>query len=171
MKEKGFTLIEMLIVMIVISIITTVVLVEYRSGEKTNTLQLAAQQAVNDLKEAQNLSLSAQKSNGDIPRGGFGVSFPVSPDNVSYILFADEDADKRYDDTGEEIRTVELPEGIEISSIHGANNPLDVVFLPPNSDVFFSGIDSFYWEIDFRIIGTSITKTITIYDRGAIEVD
>jgi type II secretory pathway pseudopilin PulG len=159
----------MVIVMAVVAVITTVVLVEYRSGAKTNLLQLTAQQAVNDLKEAQNLSLSSQKSNGDIPLGGYGVHFYVYDTDRKYIIFADEDADKEYD-TGEEVRTVNLPEGIEISSTSGAD-PLDVVFIPPNSDVFFSGIDFSYWEIDFRIIGTSETKTIYIYDRGAIEVN
>lgn len=168
--KKGFTIIEMVIVMAVIAVITTVVLVEYRSGAKVNRLQLAAQQVATDLKEAQNLSLSSQKSNGDIPPGGYGVSFyPYEPNNRSYILFADEDANKEYD-TGEEVRTVNLPEGIEISSTQGAA-PLDVVFLPPNSDVFFSGIDWSAWTVTLRIIGTSETKVIYIYDRGAIEIN
>ena len=134
----GFTLIEMLVVLAVIGIITGVVLTNYRKGEKQYELQMAKQKIISEIRRVENMSLGAVEFKGEVPKGGFGISFDKDASSYYYI-FADKDGEKDYDGTGELVRKVNLPSKIEISSLSENGEGvsyLDIVFLPPDPETY-----------------------------------
>lgn len=166
-EQKGFTLVEMLVVMAVMAIISSMVLVNYRGGERRNLLRLTAQEVTNTFIRAQNMSLSSQefKATGEVPEGGFGVR--LNNYNNSYLIFADIDANIAYDGLSELVETLALPDGIEIYSLNGATNntDLDITFTPPDALVSDNA------RIVLRIKGTTITQDVVINEPSLIYVE
>ncbi len=175
---------EMLVVMAVMAIITTVVLVEYRGSEKKILLRLTAQEMVSNLREAQNMSFSGQQFEGEIPEGGYGGHF-INTSPGSYIIFADYNEDGNYDEDGyyieedyfeEEIKTIDLPNGIEIYSLETisvSRNWVDIVFISPSGEAVIADNDMEEddpdrdtAEIGLQIEGTSISEEISITALG-----
>jgi len=170
-RKNGFTFIELLVVTAVMAIITTLVLTEYRSGEKTNSLRLAVQQVVSDVRETQSSALSSgQFCDKNDPAGcGLGISFSVIPPlRQSYIIFVDKNADRwRASDGSENLKTVYLPNGIEIYyTTHPTQS--NAIFVPPRPTTYSS--PGLAWtEIGLKVIGTNLTQMITIGPEGAID--
>ena len=167
-SKSGFTLVEMIVVISIIALISTIMLTNYRGGQKESTLQRAAQQVVSDLRRAQNMAISTKELGTTY---GYGVYFNSSGYPTSYILFADADNDKYYD-IGEEVEAaIELPTHIQINSV--SPSPVHIFFLPPDPTTFINadstpGVSS---TITLKIEDVAKTKTVTVNTAGLIEVD
>jgi len=160
-KQKGFTLIEVIVVIAVIGLIVTLVFANYRSGTRSSNLQAAAQGLVTDIRTAQNMAMSSSKYEDEVPCG-YGIHFMS---NNSYFLFRDIDGDrqcstnnKRYNpELGEEIgRVINLPADIDLKT-ESAFLRNDIFFMPPDPVVFFDGQ---------QIIGTT---EVIVHEHGNIE--
>lgn len=164
-KQKGFTLAEMLVVMAIITIISTVVLAQYRAGEKQNLLRLETQKLVNNLRKMQNMSLSSQEHNGQIPLlGGFGAHFDISAPS-SYVLFADMNGDGQYNNNGtEKIETINFPAQVQLLGINVS--PMDITFSAPDATISITGGLN---QATLNIKNTNIIKDITIKKPGVID--
>jgi type II secretory pathway pseudopilin PulG len=149
MHLTGFTLVEIIISIIVISLLTAVLLANYHATNQRAQLNIVRQQIISDIRLAQNNSLGSKSYNGAIPQGGWGLYFDSrssgSPArNTYYYFFADisSPVDNRYDD-GEANpayggKTVYLPSGFTISEIRINNirrNTLEITYEPPNPTV------------------------------------
>lgn len=150
-SEAGFTLIELLVVIFIIGIITTVVIVSFRAGDKRKTLQLGVEEVNSLIRDAQSRSLSGQvNQSGSFPPGGYGVYVGL---NESYaILFQDLNSDQKYEGpktppfqnsgaSNEYLSHVKLRTGISIIKIFKDRHALrevTVVFLPPRPTMYFA---------------------------------
>jgi len=149
-SKAGFTLIEMMVVIGIITILTTMTLVYSRSGSEQ--LKLFKDEAVVEGVLNQARSLAAERFNKDPNACAFGVHFTAG--SQSFILFQDlKSSDKpsckdfngnvynnfKYD-SGESFQSLSLENGLVFgissnSTAVPAGNSVDVVFVPPELSV------------------------------------
>lgn len=150
-KGAGFTIIELLVVIVIITIISGVVVVNFRKGERGNKLQRSAQQVVQSIRKAQNMALSSVEVRDNIYYY-YGVYFNINTPNYFYI-FAGEN--KVYNPDDKVGPAVELEDGVIIDSVKpNLNGKLNITFVPPYSFVEFNP--------------TTDEATITIKKQGGV---
>ena len=163
--SKGFTLIELIVVTSIIVLLTALILPNYRAGDRQLSLQRSAAKLAQDLKRAQEMALSSQKFNNEVP-AGYGIYLNKNQP-FQYILFADLDNGKDYD-AGEAVEILQLEKQIQISSLSPLS-PLTIVFTPPDPQIYISGGN------EARVIlciKTDLTKTksVIVNKAGLIAV-
>lgn len=87
LKPKGFTLVEMLVVIAIITILTAVVINGQTGFNKSLTITDSAYTVALSLREAQTFGLSSRTFGGS-SNAGYGAHF-TSAANKGYLLFAD----------------------------------------------------------------------------------
>lgn len=144
-SQKGFTLVELIVMIGIFGIITGVVVVNLRGGSPAREVQLQADNLASLMRQAQVQALGGEPFEGTVPVGGFGVNVAVcSSAPCSVTLFADADGDFTYDVGTEEIETLSFGRHVTIESI-STGSPVDVVFKPPKPFICInrqcSGVD------------------------------
>ena len=175
--KKGFTLLELFIVIAIISILSSVVFLNWKSGEAGFALQNSACQLSQDLKEMQERAMEANEISCVAGGTGssFGIQFKRSYINY-YILFVDCNGNRVYEANDELLRTVYFEEGVEISTLAApALSPaaaFNVLFVPPepttwikNQKSGIEGVISIY-NPDYPLN----QKTIRVNTSGMIEI-
>ena len=173
-KNTGFTLVELLVSVFIISLISGLFMVNYRQADQGAKLMNASQKLVSDMRLAQSYTLGLQKFEGSFPPGGWGIR--LASGASSYVIFADNNEDHDYN-AGEEHAIIDLPDNITINSITNfigvSKLFLDIVFLPPDPTVYFNGasaINDVSADIVLRNNQTNLTKTITVNFLGMVDV-
>jgi len=169
--KKGFTLIEILIVMSIIFLLSAVVFIGRSDGEKRLALDRTAYQLAQDLREIEQMAMSAEeftcKKNVTY---SFGIRFSTKKkEKNSYIIFADCNNDHKRGKGDKDIRKVSLEKGVEISALVPAS-PLSIVFEPPDPRVYIAqGV----WNKEAQITLSfgSDTKKVKINSAGRIAIE
>lgn len=141
--SKGFTLIEILVVLATIIIITGIVIFNIGNERQNSALLRSAQKLSLDLRRAQSFALSSKTYKTSGVPCGWGIHFS-GVGSTNYIIFADlasavncSDRDFiRAGNGSEDFETANLESGISINSLSG--NLSDVVFTPPDPTVNFT---------------------------------
>ena len=180
-RKSGFTFIELIIVMAIISIMSVVVISGYSSQRDSKALSLGESQVVNDIRIIQGKTYNILSTNGtNFPKGGYGIRFTKNSDK--YMVFADLDSDGIYDGVGEDFEEIKLPRNIKVSDLKKdksgtITNPasVDLVFQPPYGKVLIDGdektplpADDFI-ELEIEITNGSNTKTIEVSSSRLIK--
>lgn len=131
--KKGFTIIELLIVIAIVSVLSGIMVVNFRKGEAGTKLQRSAQQIIQSIREVQSMALSSAEYGG-VVYNYYGVYFNKQSMSTSYYIFA---SSNQVYNPGEEIKTVDLESGIVIDSI-STGNQVNITFLPPHAFVEFN---------------------------------
>ena len=126
--KKGFTLIELLIVFVIITLVSTILIVNWRKNEKRYLVRRVAQEIVQNIRKSQDRSLNSYEYNGGVY--DYGVRFALSnPD--SYILFTDINGNKKYGGSGELIDSFTIEPGVKINAL-SVGPKLDITFSIPD---------------------------------------
>lgn len=177
-KNKGFTLIEVIVSLTIVALISGAMMANYRAGEETNKLILAANSLSGDFRAAQNNTLGAVRYGTTTPDGGWGIHIDLDESDTSYKLFANENYDNGNNltyDEGEALeeyggKTVELEEGITMASTT-AGSELDVTFVPPDPDTMIYDGDSLQGEVEiFLENNQGLVKKVKVSSFGLVEV-
>lgn len=137
LRQKGYTLIEMLVVVSIISILMGTTLYNYSRQSNDEVLLFEAQKLAQFLRRAQNLALSPQS--GGLLANGFGVR--VSKATNSVFLFRDVGAPPNYIyDPAEKIEELVLDSRIKVDSLQApgwgvsatARSVINVLYIPPD---------------------------------------
>ena len=172
----GFTLIEILVSISIISILTILVFSNYYSGRRQFALQRSAHKLTQDLRRAQEMAMSAKKSPlGNEPKTGYGVFFEEN--EKEYKLYADIDSNEFFTSENDEIvETIKLEKGVHIKEINSNSSPkkISVNFKPPDPTVkikfLVGGANEAIITLSL-VTDDSKTKTIKINKVGRIEIE
>lgn len=167
---KGFTLIEVLVVISILAMLTSFLVLYNRTGESQVTLLQEKTNIISTISRAKNLALGVLvQNNNQLITCGYGVYFK----NNNYFIYQDlasdcRGSDRRYsgDGSGERIdnETYNLPTALQLSS-----DISDVLFVPPLPEVYFDGIKAGEEKsILLRINGQSVESQIIINPAGQI---
>ena len=189
MKSKGFTLLEITVVISIIILLSGIFLVNYRQGEKEFALQRSAHSLAQTLRKTQEMAMSSKLTpvelfGGTFPKGGYGLYFEKNSN--TFILFADCDNEGDYDDSGyadcktadvgsenslnEKIEEFSFEEGIYISDlIPSGGNTLIIKFFPP--DPIITAIPDDPSPSITLSFGGQSTKRVVINKSGLIDVE
>lgn len=146
-QQRGFTFVEMLVVVAVVGIISALMVVNFRKSEEGSRLQRSAQLVLLGIRKAQNFALSSAEfsnaGNFEVPTGGYIAVFNKT-NNTYFIIYADFNGTKNLD-SGETIPggTVNLEKGIIVDFIKydastkgalgGTPNECNIIFTPPDA--------------------------------------
>lgn len=183
----GFTLLEITVVVAIISLLSTIFIVNYQGGERSFALRRSAHQLSQDLRMAQEMAMSSQEFENTFPAGGYGIYF--KKDSNSYFLFADCDGDHSYDEPGsaptcapggsffkgERIKEIFLEQKVKISTItpSSISNTLEITFFPPDPETTINSDSDPESDADSAsIVLTSDGQSveIKIYSTGLIDI-
>ena len=182
-KKSGFSLVELIVSLSVITLLTGLFLANYHNANRRTDLTMTAQALVTDIRYAQANALGLIKYDGAVPAGGWGVYFSAggmgNSNNTSYVIFADENDDRLYQvGEGQENlggRLVDLPPNIVIDRIMVGSSQsarATVTFLPPDPLTRIRGSSgtSTFLEIRLRENLNDTTKTVRVNFLGLVEV-
>ena len=171
-RASGFTIIELLIVMVIISVLSVLVLTNYRSGQKKYALDQAAQKLVSDIRKTQNMSISGVEITGvcDESNSCDGYGLYADMNNNFYIIYADKNSNATYQLPDPIIETINLPDKIEIQNVTPLPPKIHIFFKPPEPITFINGKDDvgYLGTIVLGLVDSSLTKTITVTTAGLI---
>lgn len=179
MKQRSFTIIELLVVISIISILSGILLINYRSGQKDLALQRAASKLAQDIRRTQEMATSAKECIdlappagacpiGGGPPQGYGMYF-IMGFPLSYFIFSDTNGN-RFFDGGEEIEGIYMEANIKLDALSG--DPLQIIFSSPDPAVTIcQGADCTITSGWIRIKNDGKTRTITINKVGQISTD
>ena len=180
---RGFTLIEMLVVMAIFAILTSVTLASNSNFGTRITLETLAYDIALTIRQAQVYGIAVQRFGGD-PNfdRGYGIHFDTSTPS-SYQMFADILSGNGLYDEGELVSANTIKGGYGISDIcvrpQGQTSEtcgldeLDILFKRPEPDAYIrSNANSTLHELG-RVVLLSpqgVSKTILVESSGQISV-
>lgn len=173
-KNFGFTLTELLVVIFIISVLSSLSFVNYRSVKERLIIERAAQKLAQDIRRAQEMALAAKECPlgttcaGQVPRG-YGIY--LRENQTSYILYADISSPyDRYGGGDATIEIISLENGIEISDITPFSM-LSINFSPPDPKISInSTLGQPTNDATTTLSLGSIQKMIHFNTAGLIEV-
>jgi len=141
-KNQGYTLVELLVVLGVTALLSGLLLIYSREGERVSIIMRTRAQVVSDINWAKNLAITSQAWNGQ-KTCGYGVYFDVN--NNRYIIFADLSSDcgssthiRGQADT-EDVEIIGVPQKFQKFNLFSSNVG-QIFFLPPNPTIYFDDI-------------------------------
>jgi len=177
-KNRGFTIVEFLIVISIVGILSVIAFPNYRSTQQRLALQRSASKLAQDIRRSQEMSMSMKElSTGNLPKG-YGTYINKNdsdcPDDDCYHIYADIDGDERYD-SGEKVETIFLEKEVYIENFVPFSNNFSINFKPPDSTVKMkdqAGTESDAVTIIVALkADLSKTKTIKVNKAGLIYVE
>ena len=180
MKKSGFTVIELIVSVGIITLVTALFLANYSSANRRTDLTMTAQKLVSDVRLAQSYALGLAKygntSSINVPLGGWGVHFDLQGLGADrYLIFADNDGDHSYDsdESNESYGAITsyLPKTITIDSI-SLGGKMDVIFLPPDPVTYIKNDISSSTSaiVVLKDAKTNSVKTVRMNFLGLVEV-
>ena len=116
-RIKGFTVLELLIVIGIVAVITSTVFGNYPEFSRRLAIEREAQLVALTLRDAEERAIRTRRAGGSffIP---FGVHFDLA-NPKEYILFADTDfgGNQNFYDAGEEIETITMGRSVQLKDI------------------------------------------------------
>ncbi len=172
--SKGFSIIELMVVISIIGIMSGLMFANYRQGERDTALEYSAQQIAQDIRHAQNLSLAGPKDTY-----GYGIRFKKNKPS-EYFIYGDEGSknnNHQYNE-GEDgtPNPIVLSNNIEINDIMinlTTNNVADIFFAPPDPVTYINGNNANNTKAEIKICSTIQTnkcKIISITTTGQVDV-
>ncbi len=174
-RQKGFSLIEMIIVASIIGILATSLILNFRAGGRDTALIQVAQQIASDVRETQSMAISAKRYAGQT-RCGYGISFNdartyqiyVGPDSKSIDCHSI--VEKNFGSGDMVVETVTLLDiQVEISGTFP-----DIFFEPPDPTTYINNNDLMVSSTPAEIVLINAggkTKKVLVYPSGLVEVE
>lgn len=194
-KNKGFTLVEMLISVGIFTIMSAIILANYPEFRSRSALDSLTAQIAIVFREAQVYGISVREEGANDFNIGYGVYVNLKEENGNkkLTIFADKNKNKIYDpgvNEGDDtlVETFELNSGETITELCAPScvgdigtkpndgiSSITAVFIRPNPDAYFSinGIeDASVASVSIKISNRSgsYSRYVEVYTTGQISV-
>ncbi|MFZ5363974.1 MAG: pilus assembly FimT family protein [Patescibacteria group bacterium] len=152
--KKGFTIIELLVSLSIFIIVTAMVVTNFRGGNRSDELKIAAETIASSLRRVQNMALAGELVDGISPPGGYGIYFNLGNPG-QYLIFADKDGDLAYD-VGEVLAdgAIDLADNITLENILPAAAST-IIFKPPKPTIYING------GVGDNILGVTVKHSLS----------
>jgi len=182
MGEKGFTIVELLVVLGVVSIISAITFTTLKKGGETLALDRSAHQVAQDMRRTGQMALRGEPF--ICPTGsmvGYGIYFNRQTPSC-YLIYAECDDKSFYDGIDcrgggggpdRQVERIDLEQGVRIQGLWPPGFAGEALFIPPQLTVQINGNDDPGARLRVTLSLTSdstITKTITITQKGTVEI-
>ena len=187
--QRGFSLVELIVVVFIILILTAVVLGNYQSGGQALALQRSAARLAQDIRLIQAMAMGSREYTGCDP-AGYGIYLhaeamsnpPHKPGCGAYFLFADCDYSEpggEYNSGGGgdpilEIEATEFERGVNFIRAYysdGSNNPhATIIFYPPEPRVTIKCDSGFCDSVKLKFDIKGQEKCVHINSKGLVYV-
>lgn len=166
--NRGFTLIEALVVIFIIGLVSAILIVNWRRNEKQYQVQRIAQEIVQNIRRAQDMALNSFKYGTEVPYS-YGIFFDKN-DKDSYIIFGDKNNDNIYKTSDIKIEEILIESGVRIDSLSSGNKDLNITFTLPDG---FTNINPAAVSAIVIIKNTdgSRSKTIVVRKTGQVNIE
>jgi len=116
MKNRGFTLIEIVVVLSIIILLSSLVLANYRTGANQLALERSVHKLTQDLRRTQEKAMSAKEFQGQVPPR-YGIE--LNTGSSDYVLFADINNNGKYESPSPdiEVERMTLEQGVTIDGL------------------------------------------------------
>ena len=161
--NKSFSIIELLIVVAIIAIMTTIGIVSFSNKKQTNTLNQEVQKLVASIRAVQNRAISGEVIDNKIP---YCYGLAIDKNNNQYIIFNDWDNDKKYDSNEKEKTNF-----LDKQNIFESASKRDICFSPPEPIMYADGQDNQIVSIVIKQAEREQSQTIKINQAGHIHVE
>lgn len=179
-REKGITMVEILVVIFIIAVFSSILLANLPKIARQFALTRAVYKMSQDFRRAQDMGFSGQQVKG-INVKGYGVYINLnntSLGNKRYIIYADMNDDQQYaEGTDYIVETVDFSQtesGIIINKIENTNNKwIDINFKPPNPTITITSLlpGTNKVQIIFALESDLLkTRMVSVNTAGLIEV-
>jgi len=179
--QRGFTLLEITVVVSMITLLTIILLANYRAGQGELSLRRSVQKMAQDIRRAEQMAMSAKECQniiacpqGGVPAGGYGLyiyKYRIYDD--TYFIYADS-GNERYD-SDEEIETIYLEKWVFISKLEPVSAKFSINFKPPDPVVKIkdqAGTDKEDVVISISLRANSARcKKIKVNKAGLIDIE
>ena len=153
-KRRGFTLLELVVVIGIMVLATTIMFAIFRGYQRNVRLNVAAQQLENTLRRAQSDAMIVKNGTN------WGVYFDTIKDQ--YVLFSGTE----YSPSGVDNVVIEIENLVEIANVNLSDSAISVVFSKLSGTADHSG------TITLRSLhDTNVTASVSITDEGKIQID
>lgn len=165
MKNRGFTIIEILVILGVLSLISTILIINTHGGEQQVILFKEQTRIISIFSRAKSLSIATFGETGTSIPCGYGVHFEAP--NI-FRIFKDlapdcKDSDQKYSGAAEIYESFQLDSVIKFDSL----NFSDVLFIPPDPSVVITPYQD-QATIILKIVGSETKANIKINSAGQI---
>lgn len=173
-KNRGFSLLEMTVVLAIVAIMTAIVLMNLPQMKGGLSIDVVAQEIAIYIRGAQVYSRATKASGQDY--NSYGLHFDQGL--AKFFLWADDgdiDTIKYYED-GQDLKSenYELPAGFKISKLFCSDgNPLDsldIMFRLPDPEAYFSETACILASVCLQSANTEQWRVIETYNNGQIVV-
>jgi len=177
MNNKGFTIIELLVMVGVLAVMSSVLFIDFGKDSKKFALERSTQKLAQDIRRSQAMAKSA--ISGTENTTGYGVYLSkASGNNTGYIIYRNENENPYYEPgTDAVVETISLESEISICDIKKDNvsesdNIMSISFEPPDPITYIEN-DYFGHEAEITVCTPSDVsqfKKIYINNSGRIEI-
>lgn len=142
MNSKGFTLIEVLIAIAIVSILSGVFVLNIPKTDKTFKFEQRVREIAQELKGVREWALSLKSFNGN-EVSGYGIRFDKSSGGNKIIIYVDSDGNNAYQPSDDTVKEINLnSDNIYISEIKVddiTENEADIFFKSPQPTIYIDG--------------------------------
>lgn len=182
MGNKGFTLLEVMVVIGIVALITFLILANYPGINEALGVRRASEEIASSVRQVQAYGLGVKEfgtGSGAFP--GYGIYFQKAVSG-SYILFADANNNLQYDAPGEKISEIFIQGNARVDDLCANQKQvpagpcgladLTAVYLRPAPQVSLRSGGSSYADIEIKIKGPrGTTKTIVLWLSGQVTIE
>ena len=158
-KGGGFTIVELLVVMFIISLISASILAGYWRTQDKYCAVRVGQKLAADLRRVQNMALSGKIQDGQVP-SGYGL-YTIS--SSRFVIFYNIDSNKVFNNGSVTTEAVTLEGGV-LSPVGSS-----IFFVPPDPTTYIDGVASGSKTFNLNLSG--FNEAVTVYSSGRIEIE
>ncbi len=174
--SAAFTVVELMVTIFIITLLTTIVFINYHNVDKNLKLDREAKLMAQEIRRALEMSLSSAELEGVDDIAGYGVSFKEDNNYFEIIYFKINDGEYEKGETVEKIYFQDKDIFIsELDSFCNNRYPFtnySVFFIPPDPKVIFNNEkDCFDIEVTIKHEDLDVKRIISINMVGLIDIE